>query len=46
MSQSATELPYEHSECEAFGIETERIMEGYPPKVKGSQAALLCTFAA
>jgi flavin reductase (DIM6/NTAB) family NADH-FMN oxidoreductase RutF len=44
MSQSATELPYEHSECDTFGIETEHRMEGYPPKVKGSHAALFCTF--
>jgi len=44
MSQCATELSREQSECDTFGIETQRMMEAYPPAVKGKQAALFCTF--
>lgn len=44
MSQSATELPYEQSECATFGIKGKKIMEGYPEVVEGSKAALFCSF--
>jgi flavin reductase (DIM6/NTAB) family NADH-FMN oxidoreductase RutF len=44
MTKSSSELPYMQSECETFAIPSRRIMEGYPPIVEGTQAALFCTF--
>lgn len=44
MSQSATELAYEKSECTTFGINSKKVMEGYPEVVEGSKAALFCSF--
>lgn len=44
MNQSATELSYEQSEFEAFSIEGKKILDEYPMVVKGSKAALFCTF--
>lgn len=44
MAQSASELPHNRSEFEAFGIAHEAIIQNYPPIVKGAKAALFCTF--
>jgi len=41
MIESATSLPPEHSEAEAFTIPTTPVLEGYPPIVTGIKAALM-----
>jgi len=44
MKASASELPYHESECEAFGIKTEKKFDKYPKMVEGVKAALFCSF--
>ena len=41
MIESATPLPPERSEAEAFAIPTTPVLEGYPPIVTGIKAALM-----
>ncbi len=42
LKHSAEELPHEVSETEHFGIETRRILDGYPPMVADAKCALFC----
>jgi flavin reductase (DIM6/NTAB) family NADH-FMN oxidoreductase RutF len=44
VSKSATSLPREESECEAFGIPTTRTIEAYPPIITGVHAAFFASF--
>lgn len=44
LANSAEELPHDISECERFGIETEQILEGFPPMVADARCALFCEF--
>ena len=42
MHFSSKGLDKEISEAEIFGIETERTLEGFPPKIKGVPSAYFC----
>jgi flavin reductase (DIM6/NTAB) family NADH-FMN oxidoreductase RutF len=42
MHYSSKPLAENESEAEAFGIGLERLVEGFPPMVKGSPAAFFC----
>lgn len=39
---SAQSLPKELSECEEFGIQTQSVLEDFPPMAKGVGCALFC----
>ena len=43
MHFSSKGLAKENSEAEIFDIETEEVIEGYPPKIKDVSAAYFCT---
>lgn len=40
---TADALPYGENEAEKFGIAMAKTLEGYPPRVEASKAALLCS---
>ncbi len=42
MHFSSKGLDKEVSEAERFGIETEKLLEGFPPKIKGVPSAYFC----
>lgn len=42
MNASGSELEYNSSEAQAFGIELEAKHEGYPPSIKGVPTAMFC----
>ena len=43
MHFSSKGLEHQESEAELFNIETERMVEGYPPAIKGVPAVYFCT---
>jgi len=43
MHFSSKDLDKEFSEAETFGIETEIMVDGFPPKIKGVSSAYFCT---
>jgi len=43
MHFSSKDLDKEFSEAETFGIETEMMVDGFPPKIKGVPSAYFCT---
>ncbi len=45
LKNSAEELPPRVGECEAYGIQTKMIIEGFPPMVESAKCALFCEFA-
>ena len=44
LKNSAEPLPKEVSECEEYGIETKKVLEGFPPMVADAKCALFCEF--
>ncbi|HRF56213.1 MAG TPA: hypothetical protein PLV58_02320, partial [Campylobacterales bacterium] len=44
LKNSAEELPPQVGECEAYGIQTKMIIEGFPPMVESAKCALFCEF--
>lgn len=43
MHFSSKNLDKKFSEAETFGIETEMMVDGFPPKIKGAPSAYFCT---
>lgn len=44
MADTAEALAPEVSEAETFGIDTSKVLEGYPPMVEGVKAAYFCDY--
>lgn len=44
LKNSAEPLAKEVSECEEFGIETKKVLEGFPPMVAQAKCTLFCEF--